>query len=698
MRTTSRTTQGTSLPLKELSVEQLYNTGEVVYEIPIYQRNFAWGSDEISTLIRDIHDACLASDGKTIYRIGTLVTFPKGDNVFEVIDGQQRLTAINLIMHALNVTPTNRLTYRSRKKANLAISSLPNPSMDDTDPAIARGFAAAKDALETELFNESERNNFKDFLLHNVHIVHYQVPNDVDLNHYFEVMNSRGKQLERHEIVKAKLLEKLDNPCDRGKLSLLWDTCSRMSTYVQKSYGGGDATRIFGKGHDNFIVSHFGELPAENEHAQRTSIRDLLTSRNRPAGEEQDEGPNSDAFQPIINFPNFLLVVLKLTMIEIAGTKSTIVTLNDKELIAEFDEAMQSTKQSIGAEEFVRLFGFNLMKAKYLLDNYVVHHLKREDAIGDNPWKLQHWCRTNDGGHDLRNLSENACTQNALVHLLSMYEVCFTANQRKNYLLYCLLYLFDKQDGANGYDHFSTEKYAIFLERMGRKFLNDIYLDKDRLNEHGAPVPGAFDAVMLANGRIDTRVTNPTSGFEGVYEPEGEAAKTIPLFVFNYLDYLLWKRYSDELRGSSEKKSSPGRVAFFENLGCSDFGLDAFKQFYFSRTRNSLEHFFPQANASGKDGMPDIPQVNRFGNYAMIGSGANSSGSNWSPVTKLAHYLDTSGKVSQVGVASLKLLIMMQRCKDNEGKRPAGREWLADDIREHQEKMVRVLLGDEDIV
>ena len=52
-----------------------------------------------------------------------------------------------------------------------------------------------------------------------------------------------------------------------------------------------------------------------------------------------------------------------------------------------------------------------------------------------------------------------------------------------------------------------------------------------------------------------------------------------------------------------------------------------------------------------------------MGNYAMIGSEANSSGSNWSPITKLEHYLDSSGKIRQISVASLKFMIMMQNVK-----------------------------------
>lgn len=101
-------------------------------------------------------------------------------------------------------------------------------------------------------------------------------------------------------------------------------------------------------------------------------------------------------------------------------------------------------------------------------------------------------------------------------------------------------------------------------------------------------------------------------------------------------------------------------------LGCQDFGLKVFDQFYFSRTRRSLEYYYAQANVSNDEESLSQDQTNYFGNYAMIGSEANSSGSNWSPKTKLDHYLDPSGKIAQISVASLKFMVMMQICKDNQ--------------------------------
>ena len=143
------------------------------------------------------------------------------------------------------------------------------------------------------------------------------------------------------------------------------------------------------------------------------------------------------------------------------------------------------------------------------------------------------------------------------------------------------------------------------------------------------------------------------------------------------------------MKGKEYKKENTERKGFFEQLGCSDFGLDIFKNFYFSRTRRSLEHYFPQANV--KEGsQPTVKQINCFGNFAMIGAEANSSGSNWDPKTKIQHYKkDGTGKISKISVASLKFWIMMQMCEDH-------KKWEREEIQEHQSKMLAILGLTED--
>lgn len=660
------------LPLKEQSIHEIYNGNLVTYEVPIYQRNYAWEDDEISALIQDVYDAFVQQ--KDTYFIGTLVSYHKGDQVYEVIDGQQRLTTINLVLAALDIPLKNKLTYKARKKSNETIKSVPEFNVDERDNGIINGFTFAQNALK-KIVSQEKLESYKKYFQENVHIIHYNVPKDIDLNHYFEIMNSRGEQLEKHEIIKARLIEQL-NEQDKVTFSQLWENCSIMNVYIQQKY---KQEAIFGKNHHEFIISEFDELPKVEMGLGKKSILEFV--KGNVADQTSNNNDTPDSFQPIIDFSNLLLIVLKITRIEDEEFNPIQFSLDDKELIKEFDN-LKADNIHID-ETFVKKFGFNLLKIRYFLDNYIVHHSNENDTIESNPWKLQFWQKEGRNEY-LKNLDGENPIQHKLVHLLSMFEVSFTARQRKNYLFYCLLHLF-----TEGTD---LEKYYTFVKNLADKYFKDVYLDETKLNAINVPNPSSFDSTILVDNKLDVISQNTRLDFSSIYGDGVIRSNGIPLFVFNYLDYNLWEKYFEELRGEKTSERSSERKIFFDALGCSDFGLKVFEQFYFSRTRRSLEHFYPQAKADNKSGRPSQEQINCLGNYAMIGSQMNSSGNSWDPNAKLSHYLD-SGKIRQVSIASIKFMIMMQKTKDNllKNNRKQGLEWIFDDIVEHQCKMESIL-------
>lgn len=674
------------LPLKEISIRELYSGEKATFEVPIYQRNYAWEKDEIAALIQDVYDAMSAN--KPYYYIGTLVSFHKGDEIYEIIDGQQRLTTVFLILKYLNADISNKLTYRARKKSTKTLESIPEFKIDEKDTGIYNGFLTVRNSVE-EIVGQTQKDTFTQYFLDKVHIIQYQVPKDVNLNHYFEVMNSRGEQLEKHEIVKAKLMSLLTDSGDRTKFSKIWECCSEMGTYVQAKYN--DKT-VFGNDLAWLKSEKFDDLPIDNQSSgkQRLStIETIITGNDSFVDGNADKEDKPDSFQPIIDFSNFLLIVLKITRtLKESDFNATEFNLDDKELLNEF-----SKDKIVLNEAFVKEFGFNLLKAKYFLDNFIVHHSNEEDTIENNPWKLQYWQKEQNAKSGIRtkayvkNLCSKEETQDTLVQLLSMFEVSFTARQRKNYLFYCLLYLFKNAKRELSF----FKKYCGFLEGLATKYFKDVYLVKEGLNEINTPLPRSFDTTILKQGDVNITVENKNAvnNFDCIYGDGSSPSKGIPLFVFNYLDYRLWKSYLS-IRGS--KEGSRDRQRMFDRFGCSDFGLEFFKQFYFSRTRRSLEHFFPQADV----GKPPVnlteSNINCFGNYGMIGADINSFGSNYAPRVKLDHYLDTlSGKIKLVAVASLKFMIMMQMCKDNSGKRESCAEWNWDDISVHQINMKKFL-------
>jgi len=678
-----------SLPLEERSIYQLYLESQETktYMIPVYQRNYAWEEDEITALVKDVLDSSIKNPNAPYY-IGTLVTYKRGDSVYEVIDGQQRLTTIYIILKALGIKDIrNKLTYSARKTSASTIQKLDNsPSIDEEeDGGIRNGYNYAKKAIDA--IDDTKKKDFEQYFLRYVHIIHYNVPKDVDLNHYFEVMNSRGEQLEKHEIVKSILSQQLKNKKEMTTFNHVWEACCEMNVYIQQVFPNSD---VFGYNLHKFNIKSFKDIPEQDESEGKSTIIDLL---QKPIGkiEETTDAEQNDKFQPIIDFPNFLLIVLKVTMMEYEDFEPTEFILDDKELLNEFNKALEHVDDKV---VFVKDFAFNLLKAKFLLDNYIVHHsLNDKELSGDNPWKLQYYYLETKKKRYPKNLTSTLDVQKELVHLLSMFEVSFTPKQRKNYLFYCMMYLFENYEPTD-------RNYLEFLQCLADKYFYDVYLNRGCLNERNQPGPNAFDNAMFTGGNMNVydigdEDIDYRKEFEAIYR---QGRYDVPLFVFNYTDYMLWKYYADRLRGNKTKKGSKERTKFFEELGCSDFELDPFNNFYFSRTRKSLEHYYPQAKA-GKDKALSAEDINCFGNFAMISAEANSSGSNWDPKTKLEHYSD--GKSDQVSVASLKFKIMMQICQDNykamlngDLERAAGMEWNAEDMKKHQEKMLDIIISE----
>ena len=73
------------------------------YQIPIYQRNYAWQKDHCKRLLDDIVKA--GTPGNPSHYIGSVIVKDEpaagGVNIYNVIDGQQRMTTITLLLLAL---------------------------------------------------------------------------------------------------------------------------------------------------------------------------------------------------------------------------------------------------------------------------------------------------------------------------------------------------------------------------------------------------------------------------------------------------------------------------------------------------------------------------------------------------------------------------------------------------------------------
>ncbi|MFD2116700.1 DUF262 domain-containing protein [Paenibacillus yanchengensis] len=188
----------------------------VRYNVPIYQRNYAWKSKEIEALLDDLYGAFLAE--KKDYFLGNLIVNQTENEQFDVIDGQQRLTTLYLLHSYLHMgISRDALRFEAREKSNRTLVMLnEHRSVNDlaeelVSSELNEGYKVIESYFKARHYSKEDYiTQFK-----RVHLVRVQVPQGIDLNHYFEIMNTCGEQLELHEIAKAKFLEVLINDRDR---------------------------------------------------------------------------------------------------------------------------------------------------------------------------------------------------------------------------------------------------------------------------------------------------------------------------------------------------------------------------------------------------------------------------------------------------------------------------------------------------
>ena len=211
------------------------------YYIPNYQRGYRWGKDEVTKLLDDIWD--FANHRKSqFYCLQPLIILPQEPSDaeetvrYEVLDGQQRLTTLNLIVHYINEHfrgnkkyPEMYLHYQTRPESSKAFSSICigedgrvrmedglKPSIDFWHIKHAYGHIHSwfSEKEEDDRFNG---NTFQEVFLDQVKVIWYEIDRGEDPIKVFERNNIGKIPLADAELIKAFIL-KGDKRSDRNHL------------------------------------------------------------------------------------------------------------------------------------------------------------------------------------------------------------------------------------------------------------------------------------------------------------------------------------------------------------------------------------------------------------------------------------------------------------------------------------------------
>ncbi len=637
-----------SSDIVQLSIKSLLD-GQETYSIPMYQRNYAWDEAEITQLIQDVIDYLPEQRN---YYIGTLVVFEHRESSridFETIDGQQRLTTLSLLASFLkNETELNldwydelKIHFKSRENSRHTFEVIFGGNFNN-DPAdllkpdqintsILNGYRLIKKLLPLKLHeNNVTIEEFARYLFQMVQIMRVKVPDDTDLNHYFEVMNNRGEQLEKHEILKSRLmevLEKITGETERENskncLHHVWEACANMERYSQLGFTPTVRSRIYGdKDWGRFDVDDFDELrnileaSADEPETVAQTITEIISAIS--VGQQEDDTDEaSERFNTIINFPNFLLHVLRIML-------RADVPLDDKRLISTFDSYIIKADDNV---ELTKRFVFSLLRCKYILDQYVI---KREFIKGTDGWSLKRYkWYSSEQGRSGRGSYVNAFGDDdddgdsynrRILMLLSAFHVSTPTLVYKHWLNAALFHLFYA-------DAIQPNEYLLYLESVAKAFVFDRFLAFGDGAEY-------FDIIYGNDGICQTAFD---SQLVTSIDPKLRFGNIENNLVFNFLDYLLW------VKG----KGTNSTISTYE--------------FTF---RSSVEHYYPQKPMPGHDVLePEV--LNDFGNLCLISHSKNSRLSNFMPEAKKEYY-------SNNAIDSIKQYRMMTE----EG-------WGADRILEH---------------
>lgn len=206
--------------------------------VPAYQRGYRWGKAEVQRLLEDVYNLS-KYDERRGYCLQPVVVKNLGDNHFELIDGQQRLTTLFLIYKYMFEEggkffgePKFSLDYATRKNSKNFLANIDFALRDanidfcfiaDAYKNIKAWFA---DSGELSVTMPKLKTLFAD----NVKIIWYEVDETENATALFTRLNIGKIPLTSAELVKAMFLSR-DNPqMDKRRqdeVALQWDNIEK---------------------------------------------------------------------------------------------------------------------------------------------------------------------------------------------------------------------------------------------------------------------------------------------------------------------------------------------------------------------------------------------------------------------------------------------------------------------------------------
>jgi len=228
-------------------------SADFFFTVPDYQRPFAWDESNFQDLIDDLEEA---RNGQQ-YFLGTLVLHKcGGKNNYDIVDGQQRVTSLLILLACLRDMITDPKFKKGLQEKIVQeenkVDGIPElPRVTSKDRAIFRELVLEQDGTSTKKkqedlaepetryiqaitifkkalakYNQPELEKFVQFINQHCNIIYIATTTFDDAFKLFTIVNDRGRQLRRIDVLKAQNIspDAIPLPVKRDHVAKVWET------------------------------------------------------------------------------------------------------------------------------------------------------------------------------------------------------------------------------------------------------------------------------------------------------------------------------------------------------------------------------------------------------------------------------------------------------------------------------------------
>lgn len=302
-----------------LTIKELFGNADSLYQIPIYQRPYKWGTEQVDKLWEDLWEAF--ENDEPNYFLGSVITAKpqENSNYLDVVDGQQRLTTLlilfcsyrdkypNINYAIIDTDPFaidnnilkssilfndrfNRLrlvTHASHQsdfdqivvRGNTTDCKIPTKTKlaSDEEPKYKFMNTSAIFCEKLNELDEVQAGKFLNYIFNKVKIIRIDCTSVNFAIKLFQVLNDRGLDLTNSDLIKSFLLERVykkysaDEPLQKQKADQFIFDWKEAENYIKET----DASL-----NDAFIFYEYYLLGANPKQSLYDEMQQLFSTKD----------------------------------------------------------------------------------------------------------------------------------------------------------------------------------------------------------------------------------------------------------------------------------------------------------------------------------------------------------------------------------------------------------------------------------